>query len=105
MGASQRCGRVTKAERLAADKSAQEWSRGILAHGSGVKAPTSRLGILAGGWFRSRTSGEHPPRHLERRWAPRYSFPAELEIWWGCPVFGGEAPDIGSNGMVITSTA
>ena len=26
------------------------------------------------------TKGENPPRHLERRWAPRHSFGAELEI-------------------------
>src|SRR5258708_37041873 len=104
MGASQRCGRVTKAERLAADKSAQEWSRGILAHGSGVNAPTSRLGVLAGGWFRSMASGGHPPRHLERRWAPRYSFRAELEIQWGSAGLRGKTRDVSSNGMFIEST-
>src|SRR5213079_3616273 len=27
--------------------------------------------------------GDHPARRLERRWAPRYSFRADLEIEWG----------------------
>jgi hypothetical protein len=89
---------------LAADECAQKLGRGILAHGSGVNVPASRLGILAGGWFRSMTSGEHPPRHLERRWAPRYSFRAELEIEWGSAVLRGKTRDISSNGMFIEST-
>ena len=50
------------------------------------------------------TSGEHPPRHLERRWAPRYSFRAELEIEWGSAVLRGKTRDISSNGMFIEST-
>jgi hypothetical protein len=49
-------------------------------------------------------SGENPPRHLERRWAPRYSFRAELEIEWGSALLRGKTRDISSNGMFIEST-
>src|SRR6266849_8754052 len=44
-------------------------------------------------------SGDHPARHLERRWAPRYSFRAELE--WGSAVLRGSTRDISSSGMFI----
>jgi hypothetical protein len=47
---------------------------------------------------------ENPPRHLERRWSPRYSFRAELEIEWGSAVLRGKTRDISSNGMFIEST-
>ncbi len=50
------------------------------------------------------TTGEHPSRRLERRWAPRYSFRAELEIEWGSAVLRGKTRDISSNGMFIEST-
>jgi PilZ domain len=50
------------------------------------------------------TAGEHPSRRLERRWAPRYSFRAELEIEWGSAVLRGKTRDISSNGMFIEST-
>ena len=50
------------------------------------------------------TSGEHPSRRLERRWAQRYSFSAELEIEWGSAVLRGKTRDISSNGMFIEST-
>jgi PilZ domain len=53
--------------------------------------------------FRLMASGEHPPRHLERRWATRYSFRAELEIEWGSAVLRGKTRDISSNGMFIES--
>lgn len=46
-------------------------------------------------------SGEHPARHLERRWAPRYSFRADLEIEWGSAVLRGSTRDISANGMFI----
>jgi hypothetical protein len=49
------------------------------------------------------TKGENPLRHLERRWAPRYSFGAELEIEWGSAVLRGKTRDISSNGMFIES--
>jgi hypothetical protein len=48
-------------------------------------------------------SGEHTPRHLERRWATRYSFRAELEIEWGSAVLRGKTRDISANGMFIES--
>jgi hypothetical protein len=47
---------------------------------------------------------EHPSRRLERRWAPRYFFRAELEIEWGSAVLRGKTRDISSNGMFIEST-
>jgi PilZ domain-containing protein len=46
-------------------------------------------------------SGDHPARRLERRWAPRYSFRADLEIEWGSAVLRGSTRDISSNGMFI----
>src|ERR1700746_1091424 len=46
-------------------------------------------------------SGEHPARRLERRWAPRYSFRADLEIEWGSGVLRGSTRDISSRGMFI----
>src|SRR5258706_6356533 len=49
------------------------------------------------------TSGELTPRHLERRWATRYSFRAELEIEWGSAVLRGKTRDISANGMFIES--
>ena len=49
------------------------------------------------------TTLEHPSRRLERRWAPRYSFRAELEIEWGSAVLRGKTRDISANGMFIES--
>lgn len=49
-------------------------------------------------------TGEQPPRHLERRWATRYSFQAELEIEWGSALLRGKTRDISANGMFIEST-
>ena len=46
-------------------------------------------------------SGDHPARRLERRWAPRYSFRADLEIEWGSAVLRGSTRDISSRGMFI----
>ncbi len=46
-------------------------------------------------------SGDHPARRLERRWAPRYSFRADLEIEWGSAVLRGNTRDISANGMFI----
>jgi hypothetical protein len=42
-------------------------------------------------------NGDHPARRLERRWAPRYSFRADLEIEWGSAVLRGSTRDISSN--------
>lgn len=55
------------------------------------------------GFVQAMTTGEHPSRRLERRWAPRYSFRAELEIEWGSAVLRGKTRDISSNGMFIES--
>jgi len=46
-------------------------------------------------------SGDHPDRRLERRWAPRYSFRADLEIEWGSAVLRANTRDISSSGMFI----
>jgi hypothetical protein len=46
-------------------------------------------------------NGENLPRRLERHWAPRYSFRADLEIEWGSAVLAGKTRDISSNGMFI----
>ena len=48
-------------------------------------------------------TGDRPSRRLERRWAPRYSFRAPLEIEWGSAVLRGSTRDISSNGMFIES--
>ncbi|MGB2624146.1 MAG: PilZ domain-containing protein [Candidatus Acidiferrum sp.] len=48
-------------------------------------------------------SGEHPSRRSERRWAPRYSFRANLEIEWGSALLRASTRDISSNGMFIES--
>jgi hypothetical protein len=48
-------------------------------------------------------TGDQTPRRLERRWAPRYLFRAELEIEWGSAVLRGNTRDISSNGMFIES--
>lgn len=47
------------------------------------------------------SSEDQPSRRLERRWAPRYSFRAGLEIEWGSAVLRGNTRDISSNGMFI----
>jgi hypothetical protein len=46
-------------------------------------------------------TGENLPRRLERRWAQRYSFRADLEIEWGSAVLTGKTRDISNNGMFI----
>jgi hypothetical protein len=48
-------------------------------------------------------SNANHPRRLERRWAPRYSFHADLEIEWGSALIRGRTRDISSNGMFIES--
>jgi PilZ domain len=48
-------------------------------------------------------TGDHSSRRLERRWAPRYDFHAELEIEWGSALLRGKIRDISSNGMFIES--
>jgi hypothetical protein len=46
-------------------------------------------------------SADHSARRLERRWAPRYSFRADLEIEWGSAVLRASTRDISANGMFI----
>lgn len=48
-------------------------------------------------------SGDPTSRHLERRWAPRYSFRADLQIEWGSTVLRASTRDISSSGMFIES--
>lgn len=49
------------------------------------------------------TTGDTSSRRTERRWAPRYSFRADLEIEWGSAVLLGNTRDISANGMFIES--
>src|SRR6202167_6291051 len=46
-------------------------------------------------------SGDQSSRRSDRRWAPRYSFRASLEIEWGSAVLRASTRDISSNGMFI----
>jgi hypothetical protein len=46
-------------------------------------------------------NGDPSARRLERRWAPRYSFRADLEIEWGSAVLRASTRDISANGMFI----
>jgi PilZ domain len=46
-------------------------------------------------------SGDHPARRVDRRWAPRYSFRADLEIEWGSALLHGSTRDISASGMFI----
>ena len=48
-------------------------------------------------------SGDQLVRRSDRRWAPRYSFRANLEIEWGSAVLRASTRDISSNGMFIES--
>ena len=43
-------------------------------------------------------------RRLERRWAPRYIFRADVEIEWGSAVLRANTHDISANGMFIESS-
>lgn len=48
-------------------------------------------------------SGDQSSRRLERRWAPRYAFRADLEIEWGSALLRANTRDISSSGMFIES--
>ncbi len=48
-------------------------------------------------------SGENSARRLERRWAPRYSYHADVEIEWGSAVLRARTRDISASGMFIES--
>lgn len=49
-------------------------------------------------------SGDAASRRLERRWAPRYNFRADLEIEWGSALLRAQTRDISANGLFIEST-
>jgi hypothetical protein len=49
-------------------------------------------------------NGDQTARRLERRWAPRYSFRADLEIEWGSAVLRASTRDVSSSGMFIESS-
>jgi len=46
-------------------------------------------------------SGDHSARRVDRRWATRYTFRADLEIEWGSAVLRGSTRDISASGMFI----
>jgi hypothetical protein len=48
-------------------------------------------------------SRDQNARRLERRWAPRYSFRARLEIEWGSAVLRASTRDVSASGMFIES--
>jgi hypothetical protein len=48
-------------------------------------------------------SGENSARRLERRWAPRYLYHADVEIEWGSAILKARTRDISSSGMFIES--
>jgi len=48
-------------------------------------------------------NGDQVMRRFERRWAPRYSFHADLEIEWGSTVLRARTRDVSANGMFIES--
>ena len=48
-------------------------------------------------------TAETNARRLERRWAPRYSFRAGLEIEWGSAVLRASTRDVSASGMFIES--
>src|SRR6266852_547292 len=71
--------------------------------GSGMASSTVRRWTqsLGRSCTRFMDSGDQPGRRFERRWAPRYSFRADLEIEWGSAVLRGSTRDISANGMFI----
>ena len=70
---------------------------------SGEIAPAPQLRILGRGVYQVDGDWGQYASASERRWAPRYSFRAELEIEWGSAVLRGSTRDISSNGMFIES--
>jgi hypothetical protein len=46
----------------------------------------------------------HLSGRLERRWAPRYCFRADLEIEWGSALLRGKTRDVSANGIFVEST-
>ncbi len=70
---------------------------------SGPVVTVLQRGILGRGTFRVMASGENSARRLERRWAPRYSYHADVEIEWGSAVLRARTRDISVSGMFIES--
>jgi hypothetical protein len=71
-----------------------------------VQEPSPALARGLHSWqgdFKFMDNGENLSRRLERRWATRYSFRADLEIEWGSALLSGKTRDISSNGMFIES--
>jgi len=63
-----------------------------------------RCSVTQAGGFTSFMGIADPSvRRLERRWAPRYSFRAGLEIEWGSAVLRASTRDVSSSGMFIES--
>ena len=48
-------------------------------------------------------SGDVTSRRVERRWAPRYMFRAQLEMEWGSAVLRGSTRDVSASGFFIES--
>jgi hypothetical protein len=71
--------------------------------GNGQKHHSVIGALSLAGSTRFMASGEQTSRHLERRWAPRYAFRADLEIEWGSAVLRASTRDVSSNGMFIES--
>src|SRR5258707_5773964 len=46
-------------------------------------------------------NGDYAARRVDRGWAPRYWFRADLEIEWGSAVLRGSTRDISASGMFI----
>ena len=59
--------------------------------------------IRGRGTFSIMATVENTARRLERRWAPRYSYDADIEIEWGSAVLRARTRDISANGMFIES--
>ena len=72
--------------------------------GAAASAGRRSTHTLAGGHTRFMGTGDHPARQLERRWAPRFLFRADLEIEWGSAVLRGRTRDISANGMFIEAS-
>src|SRR5882762_6047127 len=104
MSASREWRRVTRAQQRSRHRVCIAWEPRYSLLAEALRTFVTQLGPLAGGMFRLMSSEEQPPRHLERRWATRYSFRAELEIEWGSAVLRGKTRDISSNGMFIESS-
>ena len=69
----------------------------------GENAPAPHLWDPWQGVAKFMETGDQTVRRPERRWAPRYSFRADLEIEWGSAVLRGSTRDISANGMFIES--